>query len=326
MADAGFLNNESVFSLTELPRRLAVIGAGPIGCEMSQAFARFGSEVYLLNRAPQILPREDRDAAAIVEKAFRRDGVNLVLESSVEKVEKSPAGRKIIHVKSPDFTGALEVDEILVGAGRKPNVDGLGLDSVGVKYDTRQGILVDDHLRTSNPAIYAAGDVCLRYKFTHAADASARIVIQNALFPGNKKASGMIMPWCTYTDPEIAHVGMYAHDAQNEGLEFDTFTQPMSEVDRALTDSDPEGFVKITVKKGTDKILGATIVARNAGDMIGELCLAMTAGAGLKTISGVIHPYPTQGEAIRKTADAYSKTRLTPTVKKILRWWLSTGW
>jgi pyruvate/2-oxoglutarate dehydrogenase complex dihydrolipoamide dehydrogenase (E3) component len=214
------------------------------------------------------------------------------------------------------------VDEILAGAGRAPNVEGLALEEAGVAYDTRSGVKVNDFLQTTNPAIYAAGDVCLAHKFTHTADATARIVIQNALFRGRKKLSALTIPWCTYTDPEIAHVGLYERQAREKGMEVDTLTRRLSDVDRAITDGEGEGFVKVHVRKGTDKILGATIVARHAGEMISEITLAMVGKIGLKALATVIHPYPTQAEAIKQVADAYNRTRLTPFVKGVFRRWL----
>ena len=221
----------------------------------------------------------------------------------------------------------LRVDAILLGVGRQPNIEALNLEAAGIEYDARRGVKVDDHLRTTNPAVYAAGDVCMAWKFTHAADFAARIVIQNALFSvgflGRKKLSALTMPWCTYTHPEVAHVGLSEQDATEKGVAIDTFVQPLSEVDRAVADGDTEGFVKVHVKKGTDRILGATIVARNAGDMISEITLAMTNGLGLGSIANTIHPYPTQADAIRKVGDLYNRTRLTPTVKKWMERWLA---
>jgi pyruvate/2-oxoglutarate dehydrogenase complex dihydrolipoamide dehydrogenase (E3) component len=187
----------------------------------------------------------------------------------------------------------------------------------------QHGVVVDDHLRTSNAHVFAAGDVASRFKFTHTADALARIVVQNALFLGRKSASALTVPWCTYTTPEIAHVGLYERDARARGLEVDTFTIPLREVDRAVLDGDADGFFRVHVKKGSDAILGATLVAERAGDMISELTLAITAGVGLGRIAGVIHPYPTVAEAIRKAGDAYNRTRLTPMVKKAFAWWLA---
>ena len=315
LAEAGYLTNETVFSLTERPRRLAVVGAGPLGCELAQAFRRLGCEVIVVEMAPQILIREDPDAARIIAEALKRDGIDVRLGTTIKRVVASDEG-KVLHLKSDSKTEAVTVDEILIGAGRAPNVEGLNLESVGVEYN-KQGIVVDDNLRTSNPRIYAAGDICMDYKFTHTAAAAARIVIQNALFWGRKKLSALTVPWCTYTDPEIAHVGLYEKDAGDRGIPVETFTRAFSEVDRAVIDGEDEGLVKVHVKKGTDKILGATIVARHAGEMISEITLAMVGNVGLGTVAGVIHPYPTQAEALKQVADAYNRTRLTPLLKNL---------
>ncbi len=319
---AGYLTNETVFSLTERPARLGVIGGGPIGCELAQTFQRLGSQVTLLHRGAHFLNKEDADAAEIVQNAMLRDGVQLALTAKLQAV-KTHGEEKLLHYT--DAVGKVwktAVDEILVAVGRAPNVDGLGLDAAGVTYDPRSGVQVDDRLRTTNPRIFAAGDVCSRYQFTHAADFLARIVLANALFMGRQKASALTIPWCTYTDPQIAHVGMTAHQAAADGIELTTFTQPLDEVDRAILDGETEGFAKVHVKQGSDKILGATVVARNAGDMIGVYTTAMTHGLGLGALSKVIQPYPTQAEAIRKTGDLYNRTRLTPKVKKVMRAWL----
>jgi pyruvate/2-oxoglutarate dehydrogenase complex dihydrolipoamide dehydrogenase (E3) component len=320
--DVGYLTNENVFELTQRPRRLAVIGAGPIGCELAQAFRRLGSEVALLDMAENILGREDGDAAAIVQRALIGDGVRLLLSSRIESVRRE-GGDKVLRVVCGGIQQELHVDEILVGIGRTPNVDGLNLEAVGVHYDRKDGVQVNDHLQTTNPRIYAAGDVCMQYKFTHMADAAARIVIQNALFFGKRKLSALHVPWCTYTDPEVAHVGLYERDAAARGIEVDTYVRPFDEVDRAVTDGEEDGFAKIIVKKGTDQILGATIVARHAGEMISEITLAMVGAVGLGKIAGVIHPYPTQAEAIRQLGDAYNRTRLTPLVKRLFQLWLA---
>jgi len=322
LAEAGFLTNETVFSLTELPRRLAVIGGGPIGCELAQAFRRFGAEVTIVEAGPQFLAREDRDAADLLAAAFRREGIATRLGATVERVVPAD-GAKVLHLRGGDGEDTLAVDEILVGVGRLPNVEGLGLEAAGVAWEAGRSVLVDDRLRTANPRIYAAGDVCMAHKFTHAADAAARIVIQNALFLGRKKLSALTIPWCTYTDPEIAHVGLYEGEAGERGIPLDTFTVHFGEVHRAIADGEEEGFVKVHVKRGTDRILGATIVARHAGEMLAELTLAMTAGVGLGAVAGVIHTYPTQAEGIKRVADAYNRTRLTPGVKKWFTRWLA---
>jgi len=300
-----------------------VIGGGPIGCELAQAFRRLGSDVVLFQDTPHILNREDEDAARIVQEAFVREGIRLILDCAIQRVERTPTGKRF-HFGCAGKDETVEVDEILLGVGRAPNVERLGLEEVGVECDARRGVKVDDRLRTTNPRIYAAaGDVCMAWKFTHAADFAARIVIQNALFYGRKKLSALTMPWCTYTDPEIAHVGMYERDAREQGIEIDTYVRPMAEVDRALADGEEEGLVKIHVRKGTDRILGATIVARHAGEMVSEISVAMAAGLGLGALAGVIHPYPTQAEAIRQLGDAYNRTRLTPFVKKLFSRWLA---
>ena len=321
LAEAGFLTNENVFELTERPPRLAVIGGGPIGCELAQAFRRLGSDVTLFHTGSHILNREDADAAQIVQRAFIDEGVHLVLGARLARVDRVAEG-KVLHAETPGGPVRVTVDEILVGAGRVPNVDGLGLETAKVAYDRRDGVKVNDHLQTSNPRIYAAGDVCMARKFTHAADFAARTVIQNALFLGRKKLSALTIPWCTYTDPEIAHVGLYESEAEQRGIALDTYLRPFSEVDRAIIDGEEQGFVKVHVRRGTDKVAGATIVARHAGEMIGELTLAMTGGIGLGRLASVIHPYPTQAEAIRQVGDMYNRSRLTPSIKRLFAAWL----
>jgi pyruvate/2-oxoglutarate dehydrogenase complex dihydrolipoamide dehydrogenase (E3) component len=321
LAETGYLTNETVFELTERPRRLAVIGAGPIGCELAQAFRRLGCEVVLIDQAKHILSREDDDAAEILQRAFVREGIRLLLSAELKQARRDGAER-VLRVSRTGREEELRVDEILVGAGRAPNVEGLNLEAVGVDYDTVAGVRVDDNLRTTNRRIFAAGDVCMRHKFTHMADVAARIVIQNALFFGRKKLSAVHVPWCTYTDPEIAHVGMYEHDARDAGIDVEHFVRPFEHVDRAILDGEEQGFAKVMVRKGTDRILGATIVARHAGEMISEVTLAMVAGKGLGSLAGVVHPYPTQAEAIRQLGDAYNRTRLTPRVKSLFRLFL----
>ncbi|MCA9472741.1 MAG: mercuric reductase [Nitrospira sp.] len=325
--NVGYLTNETIFTLTRLPRRLAVIGAGPIGCEMAQSFARFGSDVHLFERTEHILPREDTDAAQIVQEQMRKDGVSFVSQSDIQRIE-SRGPEKIVYFESKGHQQELIVDEILVSTGRAPNVEGLGLDTVGIAYDHRSGVKVNDRLQTTNANIYAAGDICFPFKFTHMADAMAQIVIQNALFPhpfglGYASTHSLIIPWCTYTQPEIAHVGLYEQEARSKNIAIDTFTFSLNEVDRAILDGEDEGFARVHVKKGTDTILGATIVAAHAGDMISEFTLAMKAQIGLSTITGTIHPYPTQAEVIKKVANAWRKTTLTDWKKQLLKKWFA---
>jgi pyruvate/2-oxoglutarate dehydrogenase complex dihydrolipoamide dehydrogenase (E3) component len=321
LAEAGYLTNETVFSLTECPQRLAVIGGGPIGCELAQAFHRLGSQVTLFHKHGHLLDKEDPEAAEIVQEEFIREGVGLILSSRLDRVEKTVTGKKIYY-QQDGVEKTLEVDEILVGAGRSPNVEGLNLEAAGVQFN-QKGIVVNDYLQTTNPKIYGAGDICMKWQFTHAADAAARIVIKNTLFSpfglGRSKLSNLVMPWVTYTDPEIAHVGLDEKEAQAQGLATNTIKIPFTSVDRAITDGETNGFIKVLHQKGSDRILGATIVARHAGEMISEVTLAIVTKQGLNALSGVIHPYPTQAEAIKKAADAYRKTLLTPRTQALLK-------
>jgi pyruvate/2-oxoglutarate dehydrogenase complex dihydrolipoamide dehydrogenase (E3) component len=331
LEEAGYRTNETLFDLTELPRRLAILGAGPIGCEMAQAFARFGSAVTLIERGSQILPREDADAAAIVAAALERDGVRLELgvelaaarRAGAERLlELRPAGGGGEHVRPGNGGGwrQLAVDEILVATGRLPNVEGIDLEVAGISW-TPRGVEVDDRLRTANPRVFACGDVASPLRFTHAADAQARLVVQNALFFGRAKASALTIPWCTFTHPEIAHVGCNEHEARARGLTVETLTVPLADNDRAVLDGETEGFLRLHLKRGTDVILGATLVAAHAGDIIGEICLAMARGIGLGAIAGVVHPYPTQAEVVKRAADTWRRGKLTPAVRRLLGGW-----
>jgi pyruvate/2-oxoglutarate dehydrogenase complex dihydrolipoamide dehydrogenase (E3) component len=321
LASTGYLTNETVFSLEALPRRLAVIGAGPVGCELAQAFRRFGAEVTVVEVMPRILPREDADAAERIARALMRDGVEILTASNI--LEVAPCeDAKSIRFTHQGTTRELVVDEILLGVGRAPNIEDLGLDAAGLVYGPN-GIRVDDRLCTSNRQIYAAGDVVTPYKFTHVADAMARTVIRNALFRGRAKISDLTIPWCIYTSPEIAQVGLTPADAEARGIRIRTFIQALAGVDRAVIDGETEGFVKIHIAAKGDRILGATIVAHHASEMITELTLAMSKGVGLGALANVIHPYPTQVEAIRKLGDTYNRTRLTPLVKGIFALWLA---
>jgi pyruvate/2-oxoglutarate dehydrogenase complex dihydrolipoamide dehydrogenase (E3) component len=319
----GYLTNETVFSLTERPSRLAVIGGGPIGCELAQAFQRLGCQVVVFHKNAQLLNKEDSEAAEVLRQSLLQDGVRLVLNADLQRVEPTPEG-KVIHFRvagdSEDQT--IAVDEILVGAGRAPNVEGLNLEAIDVNYDLKRGVEVNDYLQTSNPKVYAAGDICMDWKFTHAADAAARIVIKNTLFSpfgiGRSKLSSLVMPWVTYTDPEIAHVGLSEQEAHDRNIAIDTIKIPFETVDRALIDGEAQGFLKILHPQGSDKILGATIVASHAGEMISEITTAIVHNIGLSKLSSVIHPYPTQAEAIKKAADAYRRKLLTPRSRKLL--------
>jgi pyruvate/2-oxoglutarate dehydrogenase complex dihydrolipoamide dehydrogenase (E3) component len=319
LKETGYFTNENIFKLTELPRRLVVIGGGPIGCELAQAFSRFSSDVTIINDVEQILPREDADAAAIIQRQLEREGLTIINQAKITRVERRGADNVIVYSREGKESW-VECDAILSAAGRTPNVEGLNLEAANVDY-SRDGVIVDDYLRTSNPRIYAAGDVCSKFKFTHAADAMARAVLRNALFFGRAKASAMIMPWVTYTDPEVAHVGLYETDARSAGFDVATITESFEDVDRAILDGEDEGFGRIHYERKTGKILGGTIVARHAGEMISELTLAITNGLKMGALSATIHPYPTQAEVLRKIGDVYNRQRLSPTVRKIFQKW-----
>ena len=321
LAEVGFLTNETVWNLTELPKRLAIIGGGPIGCELAQAFSRLGAYVALFDGGSQLLHREDADAAAAVQAALARDGVRVELGARiVEIVPRGRAGDKQIRYERGGGIGEFVAGEILIAAGRAPNVEDLGLETVGVELG-EAGVKVDDGLRTTNKKIFAAGDVCSRRHFTHNSDAQARIVLQNALFPGRARASALTLPWCTYTSPEVAHVGLSHGEAAARGLAVETLTVPLEDVDRARLDGETEGFLRLYLRKGTDRILGGTIVAEHAGEMIGALCLAVTHRIGLGEIAATVFPYPTQGEALKKAADAWRRQKLTPAARRLLRFW-----
>jgi pyruvate/2-oxoglutarate dehydrogenase complex dihydrolipoamide dehydrogenase (E3) component len=258
----------------------------------------------------------------VLSDALARDGVEIHLNTTVIGVRVDGA-TKVVELDSGDGKFTASADLILAGIGRAPNVDGLNLKAAGVRYDGEKGIHVNDFLQTSNRRIYAAGDVCLEHKFTHAAEASAGLAVRNALFFGRERLSALMIPWCTYTDPEIAHVGLYVREAREKDIPVMTFTILMHDVDRAVTDGEEDGFVKIHVRQGGDRILGATVVARHAGEMINGLSLAITSGIGLRALAKVIHTYPTQADAIKMAAKAYNRTRLTPTLKSWSGRWLA---
>ena len=322
LAEAGYHTNETVFDLKALPPSLLVIGGGPVGCELAQALARLGARVIIAHNQPLFLPKEERDAAQMVADALARDGVEIHLNTNVTKVWVE-GDKKCVQTWNDGNVATLRVDDILTGIGRVPAVLGLGLDAAGIDYSVQDGIRVDDFLRTSQHHIYAAGDVCMEHQFVDTAMASARTAVHNALFFGRRRMSKLIIPWCTYTDPEIAHVGLYVRQARERGIPIITYTVPMHDVDRAITDGEEDGFVKLHIRDGSDTILGATVVARHAGEMINGITLAMVAGIGLKTVARVIHTYPTQADAIHMAARAHHGSGIHPWLARLLRPWLN---
>lgn len=283
--------------------------------ELSQCFSCFGSIVTLTARSDKILSREEDAAADIISKALESDGVIVRTGCQYKELSMNEVGEVVLHLEGGE---TIVAEKLLVAAGRAPNVENLNLESAGVEYDTRKGIKVNNNLQTTNSDIFAVGDCCTQYKFTHVADFMARIVIRNALFFGNAKFTDLVIPWATYTKPELAHVGLYESDMISKSKPYDVYEKHFSDLDRAILDSD-EGYIKVLTKKGTDEIVGCTIVGSRAGDMISEVCLAITNGIGLGTIATTIHPYPSESECIRQVGDLYNRTRLTPTVKILFR-------
>jgi len=323
LSSISYLTNETIFNLTELPKSMIVVGSGAIGCEMAQCFACFGTTVYLTARSGKILGREEVEASEIVAESLTNDGVHILTNCTYhEFTSEEETGMKVLRVTRNGEEELIKAECVLLAVGRSPNVSSLNLEEAGVKYDTREGIKVNDQLVTSNKRIFAVGDCCTKYKFTHVADFMARIVIRNALFFGNAKFSDLVIPWATYTKPELAHVGLYEEDMKKRNLEYDVFEKHFEDVDRAILDGD-KGYIKVITKKGSDKIVGCTIVGSRAGDMISEVTLAITNGLGLGAIALTIHPYPTESECIRQVGDLFNRTRLTPTVKVLFRKLLS---
>lgn len=314
LADAGALTNETLFSLSERPRRIVVLGAGVIGCEMAQAFARLGSEVDVVDLGDRVLPREEADASRIVAARLTADGVRLHLGASVSRVERRGDATAVVLATGAEIVG----DTLLVATGRVPNLD-LDLDRAGVRF-AKTGIEVDAHLRTTNPRIYAAGDVIGQAQFTHAADHHARLVLRNALFPTpSARVADLVIPRVTFTHPEVASVGVRVEDADPS---LRAYTVPIGDTDRARTDGETEGYARVLVDT-RGHIRGATIVAEDAGELLAQLTLAMTHKLTMGQLASTIVPYPTRAEGVARLASAWNKERLTPTVAGILKRWLA---
>lgn len=300
----GYRTSDSIFDMTTLPRRIAVIGGGPLGCELAQALRRLGPQVIIVQNDAKFLPREERDAAEILSRSMARCGVEIRLNTTVTGARKGDTG-KILETYNNDVSNDLEADEILLSIGRVPNIDGLGLEKAGVNWDAKHGVTVDAFLCTSNPDIYAAGDVCMALKFTNAAQASARMAVHNALSDGNGRHDAILIPWCTYCDPEIAHIGLHVWEARRDGIPIRTFTVMMHDIDRAITESQDGGFIKMHVAQDSDKILGATITASDASELINEVAVIMNAGIGMEQLATMIHTYPTRSQGILLAAQSF---------------------
>jgi pyruvate/2-oxoglutarate dehydrogenase complex dihydrolipoamide dehydrogenase (E3) component len=318
LAEAAPLTNETVFELRTQPRRLAILGAGPVGCELAQAFARLGTQVEVIEAQSRALQADEPEAASLVVAALRRDGVRFHFDARLTAVSRTAGSRVLTFADG----NRIETDEVLVAAGRRRNLESLGLERAGVRFDARAGIEVDRRLRTSAAGVFAVGDVCSRLQFTHNADAQARIVIRNALFAGRARTDRLFVPWATYTKPEIAHVGATRAELQGAGREFDALRVAFGELDRGRTDDGADGYAEVLVARGTDRLLGATIVGKDAGEQLAPLLVMLQNGLGLAALGSVVLPYPTRSEYLRRLADAWNRTRLTPRTARVLRWWL----
>lgn len=313
----------TVFDIDQLPRRLLVVGGGPAGCELAQAFQRLGVQVTLVEQGARLLAAADAEASAVVADALRADGVDLHPDTTVRELTATPTGTRATLVRGEAGPGtACEVDAVLLATGRVPQTDGLALEAAGIETDG-QAPLVDARLRTTNRRVYAAGDVCLPQRFTHAADASARLALRNALFGGRARWQPQRVPWCVYTAPEVAQAGLTREGAARDGVAVDAHTRQWRDVDRARADGVSQGFVRLLTRRGSDRLVGATIVGPHAGDLIGQVVVAMHAGLGLRGFSQLIQPYPGYSEAFRQLGDGWQRGRLTPLVRGALGQWLA---
>jgi len=325
--DVPYFTNETVFDeLNEKPESMIMLGGGPIGCELAQTFRRLGVQLTIVQRGDQLLPREDRDVAEFLERRLINEGVRIIKHADARSVATSDAGKVAVQLLDRQSDRLAErtffADALLVAIGRNPNLQSLDLKSAGVDVN-EAGLCVNDYLQTSQRHIYGVGDVIGPFLFTHMADAQARVVVRNILVPFQflrQKMDYSVVPWCTYVDPEIAHVGLAEKEAKQKNVDYDLFVVPLEDVDRAVVESEDAGFAKVLTAKGSDKILGATIVAPHAGDLLHEFVVAMKANVGLGKISSIIHAYPTFAELARKAGDKYNKSRLTPRAQRIFSW------
>ena len=323
MDSVPYFTNETIFDeLKSKPTSLVILGGGPIGCELGQAFSRLGVKVTILQSASRLLPREDPDVSGFVAATFQRDGIRVLTNARAHAVRKTQDGVDLTVTHGGSAEATVSGSILLICAGRSPNLKDLALENAGVRF-SKKGVQVNEYLQTSNPHIYAAGDVAGPFLFTHMADAQARVVVRNIVMPFQllrQKIDYSVVPWCTYIDPEVATVGLTESAAQKMNVACDVFVQKFSAVDRAVVEREEAGFAKVVVAKGSDRILGVTLVGANAGDLVHEFVLAMKYRIGLGKIAAAIHAYPTLAEIARKMGDQYNKTRLTPTARKIFSW------
>jgi pyruvate/2-oxoglutarate dehydrogenase complex dihydrolipoamide dehydrogenase (E3) component len=322
LAEAGALTNETIFDLEVLPEALLVVGGGPVGCELGQAFQRLGSRVTIVNRAGHLLAREDPDVAEVLGRRLAREGVTVLNRSELAGVAQA-GDRRRVSLRTPEGERQIDVDAILVAAGRRPRVEGLGLERLGVIAGDG-GIAVTAAGRTAVRSIWAAGDVTDTFRFTHWGSHQARLVVRNALFPGTARDDRHALPWATFTEPEVARVGLSEAEARAQGVAYDLHRVPFDRVDRAVCDGEAEGFAKVLTQRGRGAILGAAIVHAHAGELIGEMALAIKHGLTLARLGSVIHVYPTLGDVHRALADerllGAVLPRFAPLLRRVLAW------
>jgi pyruvate/2-oxoglutarate dehydrogenase complex dihydrolipoamide dehydrogenase (E3) component len=311
------LTNETLFELEEQPGHLAIVGGGPIGTEMAQAFARLGTTVTVIDMLDRILSKDDAEASRLMQGVLERDGVRLELGSNVRGVS-SPGGQIDIEISRDDGEVTVSADALLMATGRRANISTLNLQAAGVEIG-KGGVIVNDRCRTSQRHIYAVGDVTGRYQFTHMSEHMAKVAMTNALLKVPVKIDARHVPWVTFTDPEVAHVGATADELAEFGTNFRTYRFPYSKVDRALTDGEAEGFIKVHAKPSTGRVLGVDIVGKSAGELISEYALAMKNRIPMRKISDTIHPYPTYGLGARRAADQWYVQKQSPTLVKLLK-------
>jgi len=315
-----YLTSDNVWNLRELPKRMVVLGGGPIGCELAQTFARLGSEVTQVEMLHQLLVREDPEASDMITDKFENEGIKvLTRHKAKEFISDTRSNRLICEHDGKDVT--IEFDKVLVAIGRKPNVTGFGLEELGIELNPQGTIKTDRFLRTNIKNIYACGDVAGPFLFTHTAGYQAWFATVNAMFTPLKKFATdyRVIPWCTFTDPEIARVGINEKDALEQNIPYESTTYGIDDLDRAIADGEAQGVVKIITKPGTDTILGVTIVGDHAGDLIAEYVLAMKNRLGLNKIFNTIHIYPTFSEANKMAAGVWKKAHAPSTILKLLK-------
>ena len=320
-----YYTNETIFDkMPEAPSSIMILGGGPIGCEFAQVMRRLGVNVTLVELLPRLLPRDDTDASELIRKRFLEEGIDVRTGTKATRFAKSGTG-VVATLEGPDGEQQVEAGALLVATGRAPNVNNLGLEEAGVEFD-RRGVRVDATLTTSQPHIFACGDIAGPYQFTHSADYQARLVVRNILIPWFKaKADYTWVPWVSYTDPEVAQCGLSEDQAKEKNIPHDVYRYDWDDLDRAITDSETTGFIKVVTESGKDKILGASVVGVHAGEVMHEVLVAAKHGIGLSKLSATIHAYPTLSSSVQRVADSFQKTRLTPTAASIFKWLYRRG-